>query len=255
MTALEIEVIPALGDNYVFLIENDGRTVVVDPGEAAPVLRRLQSRNLRLDEIWITHRHGDHTGGVAELVGKYGCKVVGPAAEAGAIGGLDVGVEEGDSVGEGTMRAEVIATPGHTEGHISYHLPEAKALFCGDTLFVMGCGRLSGDVAPTMWRSLQKLAALPEGTRVYCGHEYTLANARFAVSVDGDNQDLQAKARLVGSLRDQGQPTVPSTIGEERRTNPFLRAGEPALRRSVGMTEDADAAEVFGALRRRKDRA
>ena len=255
MTALEIEVIPALGDNYVFLIENDGRTVVVDPGEAAPVLRHLQLRNLHLDEIWITHRHGDHTGGVAELVGKYGCKVVGPAAEAGAIKGLDVEVEEGDLIGEGDMQAQVIATPGHTEGHVSYHLPEAKALFCGDTLFVMGCGRLSGDVAPTMWRSLQKLAALPEGTRVYCGHEYTLANARFAASVDPDNHDLEAKARLARSLRDQDHPTVPSTIGDELRTNPFLRAGEGALRRAVGMGGDADPAEVFKALRRRKDQA
>ena len=253
-TGTEIEILPALSDNYIYAIETpDGRTVVVDPGEAGPVLRYLEGNERSLDAIWLTHRHHDHIGGVGELVEAYGCRVVGPAAEADAIGGLDEEVKEGDTVEDCGLRAEVIATPGHTKGHVSFYLPDAKALFCGDTLFVMGCGRLFEGDAATMWESLGKLASLPEGTRVYCGHEYTLSNAKFAGRVDGANQAGTTKARLVASLREHDQPTVPTTIGDERQTNPFLRADTPELRRAVNMP-DAPAYEVFGALRKMKDK-
>jgi hydroxyacylglutathione hydrolase len=253
---LAIEIIPILRDNYAFLLTDagTGTTGVVDPGEARPVLERLAQSGRRLDWILITHHHGDHTGGNTEIKERTGCRIVGPSAEAARIPGLDLGVGEGESFELGASRAALIATPGHTAGPISYHFADARALFCGDTLFVMGCGRLIEGDARTMWASLGKLMALPDATRVYCGHEYTLANARFAVTVDPENPLLQERLRTVEAARAAGKPTVPSTMGEEKATNPFLRAAEPAIRRRLGL-EGADDAEVFAEIRRRKDRA
>lgn len=242
MVSLEIELLPALTDNYIYLLHepSTGTTGVVDPAEAQPVLAALKRSQRRLDLVFITHHHADHIGGLGALKEATGCRAVGPKAEAYRIPDLDELVEEGDSVPFGALTAQVLETPGHTSGHVSYWFPEGEALFCGDTLFAMGCGRLFEGDAPTMWRSLGKLAALPETTRVYCGHEYTQSNARFALSVDPGNADLRARAAEVDALRAKGAPTIPTTIGIERRTNPFLRAGD---------------AERFADLRRRKDRA
>ncbi|MEK0084493.1 hydroxyacylglutathione hydrolase [Benzoatithermus flavus] len=256
MARLEIELIPALSDNYIYLLHEpqQGMTAVVDPAEAGPVLEALRRRGSRLDLALITHHHADHIGGLLELKARTGCRAVGPRADAHRIPGLDQLVDEGDRVVLGALTAAVIATPGHTSGHISYWFPEAEALFCADTLFALGCGRLFEGDAPTMWRSLQKLAALPDATRVYCGHEYTLSNARFALTIDPDNPRLRERAAEVEAVRARGEPTIPSTIGLEKATNPFLRAADPAIRRRLGL-EQAPDFEVFGEIRRRKDRA
>jgi hydroxyacylglutathione hydrolase len=256
MALLEVELLPVLTDNYVYLIRDaaTGACGVVDPAVAEPVLARLAALGRGLDWALITHHHGDHIGGLAELQAATGCRAIGPRADAARIPGLNVTVGEGDEVRFGTQRVLVLDTPGHTRGHVSYWFPDGEALFCGDTLFALGCGRLFEGDAPTMWRSLCKIAALPDATRVYCGHEYTLSNARFAVGIDPDNQELARRAAEVVALRERGEATIPSTIGAEKATNPFLRAGDPKLRRQLGL-ENASDAEVFGEVRRRKDRA
>jgi hydroxyacylglutathione hydrolase len=256
MARLEIDLIPVLSDNYVYLLHEpvQGMTAVVDPAEAEPVLDRLRQQGRRLDLALITHHHADHIGGLLALKAATSCRAVGPRADAGRIPGLDQLVGEGDPVALGALTAQVIETPGHTSGHISYWFPEVEALFCADTLFALGCGRLFEGDAPTMWRSLGKLMALPDSTRVYCGHEYTLSNARFALTIDPDNAALKERAAEVEALRARGEPTIPSTIGLEKATNPFLRAADPGLRRRLGLEQAADA-EVFGEIRRRKDRA
>jgi hydroxyacylglutathione hydrolase len=228
---------------------------VVDPAEAEPVLAALRERGRpgRLDLVLATHHHGDHVGGNLALKEATGCRIVGPQAEAAGIPGLDRGVAEDDEVELGGVRLRVLETPGHTRGHVSYLVREARAVFCADTLFALGCGRLLEGDAPTMWRSLSKLAALPDDTRVYCGHEYTQANARFALSLDPDDAAVKARAAEVDRARAAGRPTVPSTIAEERATNPFLRAGDAAFRARVGLG-NATAEQAFGELRRRKDR-
>lgn len=238
---LEIELLPILADNYCFLLREpeSGLSAVVDPGTDAPVAARLEALGRGLDWIIVTHHHSDHTAGIAGLKQRFGCRVVGPAAEAQRIAGLDLEVAEGDRFALGEETATVIATPGHTSGHVSYHFPASKALFCGDTLFALGCGRLFEGDPPTMWRSLGKLMALDDDTRVYCGHEYTASNARFALSVDEQNAELRDRAKEIERLRDAGEPTVPTTIGRERATNPFVRAKD---------------AQDFGRLRGLKDR-
>ena len=253
---LQIELLPLLSDNYAYLLLDpaEGTAGVVDPGEAGPVLSAMRERGRdRLDLILCTHHHGDHVAGIPELKQAFGCRVVGPAREAARIPGLDQGVAEGDEVSFGGARLHVLETPGHTRGHVSLHDPDAAAVFCGDTLFALGCGRLLEGDAPTMWRSLAKLAVLPEATRVYCGHEYTQSNARFALSVDPDNTALTERAAEVDRTRAAGRPTVPSTIVEERATNPFLRVADLAIRARLGLEGAADE-EVLGELRRRKDR-
>lgn len=256
MERLEVELLPALSDNYVYLLRDNtsGTTGVVDPALAPPVLERLRALGRKLDWALITHHHADHVGGLLEVKAATGCRVVGPRADAGRIEGLDQLVDEGDAFAFGDQEVRVIATPGHTSGHISYFFPDGAALFCGDTLFALGCGRLFEGDAPTMWRSLSKLAALPGATRVYCGHEYTLSNARFALTIDPDLAALQQRAAEIEAARAAGRPTIPSTIGLEKATNPFLRAADPAIRRRLGL-EAADDAAVFAEIRRRKDRA
>ena len=254
MAQLQIEQIPALSDNYVYLVHDPqaGITAVVDPAVAAPVLDRLGARGWKLDWILSTHHHADHTGGNLELKTATGCRIAGPKADAGRIPGIDLGLAEGDRFTLGAAEAEVFETPGHTSGHISYWFADARALFCADTLFSLGCGRLFEGTPEQMWRSLSKFALLPDDALVYCGHEYTQANARFALSIDPENPALQARAAEVERLRAAGQPTVPSTLGAERAANPFLRPSDPTIRRRLGM-EDADDVAVFAELRKRKD--
>ncbi len=255
MSTLVIEQIPVLADNYIYVAHDpaSGATAAVDPAAAEPVLAALQRHGWRLSHILNTHHHGDHTGGNLDLKRATGCQVVGARRDAARIPGIDVEIGEGDNFLLGHAAAMVLETPGHTSGHIAFWFPDSLALFCGDTLFSLGCGRLFEGSAAEMWASLAKLRALPAETRVYCAHEYTAANGRFARLVERDNPALAARLDQVNRLTAAGRPTVPSTLGEERAANPFLRADIPAVARAVGREAGADPAEVFGELRRRKD--
>lgn len=251
---MEIHLIPAFSDNYVHLLRDPGSGAVgvVDPGDAAPVEEALERRGWRLTHILNTHHHNDHIGGNGALKARYAATVIGAAADARRIPDLDVTLGDGDTVAFGDQVARVIDTPGHTVGHIAFWFEGAGALFCGDTLFALGCGRLFEGTPTQMWGSLRALRSLPEATRVYCGHEYTLSNARFAVTVDPTNGELERRVEAIKAMRDHGRPTIPSTIGEERRTNPFLRADDAQVQAAVGMA-GADPAKVFAEIRRRKD--
>ena len=236
-------------DNYGVLLHDaeSGETALVDAGDADAAEAALDESGWELTQVWITHHHGDHTAGLGELTGD-GVEVFGPAG----IAGVDNVLDGGDSFAFAGRAVEVISTPGHTLAMLNYHLPLEKLVFTGDTLFAMGCGRLFEGDAPMMWRSLGKLMALADDTVVYCGHEYTAANAAFALSVDPDNEQLQRRSEAVAELRAAGQPTVPTLIALEKATNPFVRAADPAIRAFLGM-ETASDAEVFAEIRRRKD--
>ena len=251
---LDIHQIPALADNYIYLLRDptEGACAVVDPAVAGPVLDTLNDLGWVLTHILNTHHHGDHVGGNLEIKAVTDCTIVGPKAEAARIPGIDVEVGEGDRFSLGTAGGRVFDVPGHTRGHIAYWFPESRALFCGDTLFALGCGRLFEGTPAQMWDSLAKLRDLPGDTRVYCAHEYTQANARFALTVEPENAALRARAGEVDRLRAAAIPTVPSSLEEERRTNPFLRADDAGLRRAIAM-EEADPVAVFAEIRRRKD--
>ncbi len=224
--------IPAFADNYIWLIREGSRAAVVDPGDAAPVAAYLDAHELALSAIVTTHHHGDHVGGNADLLARWACPVLGPARE--TIPGRTRALREGDRVevpGVG-VTLDVLDVPGHTAGHIAYvgDVGGTPAVFCGDTLFAAGCGRLFEGTPAQMWSSLSKFAALDPATRVYCGHEYTLANLRFALAVEPGNDAIEARRVREQAKRDRGEPTLPSTIADERATNPFLRASEPAVR-------------------------
>jgi hydroxyacylglutathione hydrolase len=258
MTALEITPIPLLSDNYAWLIRDVDQdvTVVVDPSEAAPVVAYLRQRHLRLDAVLNTHHHPDHTGGNLGLKEAFGCDIIGAEADRHRIAGLDRGLGEGDTYQVGRFTAKVIAIPGHTLGHIAFVFTEPAAVFCGDTLFSLGCGRLFEGSPEQMWTSLSRLAALPPATMVCCGHEYTAANAAFALTVDPDNQALQQRAKAVAELRSGPvpQPSVPSSIGLELATNPFLHPLAGAVLRHLKLPPSSSAAAAFAALRLLKDR-
>lgn len=249
-----IHTLPVLSDNYVFLVHDaaGGATAAVDPAEAEPVLQALAERGWRLDFIWNTHHHGDHVGGNRELKARTGCRVLGAAADAERIPGLDVALREGDCFSLGKTAVQVLAVPGHTLGHLAFRLPEAQRLFCGDTLFGLGCGRLFEGSAGQMWDSLRRLALLPEETLVYCAHEYTEANGRFALTVEPGNPRLAERLRAVRASREAGRPSVPFTLAEELAANPFLRPHSAEIRANLGLTTAEDVA-VFAELRRRKD--
>ena len=251
---LEIQTIPVLSDNYSYVLHDtgSGKTAVVDPPETGPIEEALSASGFGIDWIVITHHHMDHIAAVPELKAKYGCQVVGPAADEHRIPGLDLTVREGDRFQLGEAEAEVFDTPGHTTGHITYWFEDDRALFCADTLFALGCGRVFEGTMEQMWESLAKLRALPDDAVVHCGHEYTLSNAHFAVTVDPDNEELMERVAAIEELRREGKPTVPSNLGVEKRTNPFLRPDDPRIRALLGM-QDASDAEVFGEIRTRKD--
>jgi hydroxyacylglutathione hydrolase len=255
MAKLEIYQFPTRSDNYGVLIHDPGTgaTAAIDAPEAEPIFAALQDKGWMLTEILITHHHADHTAGVEILKKKTGCTVCGPAREAGLIPGLDVEVKESDMVAVGSAKGRVIETPGHTRGHVSYYFPDEGAVFVGDTLFSVGCGKLLEGDAPTMWSSLSKLAALPPETEVYCGHEYTNANCRFALTVEPENEALRVRAAEAAENAAKGRPSLPSTIGQELATNPFLRPSSAAIQHRLGM-EGQPLDAIFGEVRRRKDR-
>jgi hydroxyacylglutathione hydrolase len=236
---INVHIVPVLSDNYAYVITNEAGDVgVIDPGEARPVKRFCDERGLTPNYIFLTHHHGDHTAGVTDLKETYGCQVIGPAAEAMQIPDMDIGVHEGHPLQFGEVEIDFIETPGHTAGQINFFFPRSKTLFSGDTLFVMGCGRVFEGTMEEMFHSLQKLKNLPDETKIYCGHEYTLANAAFARHADPDNTSLKDREKQIKDLRNKGLPTVPSTISQEKDTNPFLRAKN---------------AEAFAKLRKEKD--
>jgi len=226
---LEIVRIPALSDNYVWLMHDaaSAETVVVDPAVAQPVLAAAAERGWTITQIWNTHWHPDHTGGNAAIRDATGCTITGPAAEAARIPTLERPVGEGDRVKIGAIEAEVMEVPAHTAGHIAYHLPGEAIIFVGDTLFAMGCGRLFEGTAEQMHAALQRLAQLPPETLVYCGHEYTLSNGRFALVAERENEAIAERMLRVEAARAVNEATVPTTIGLERATNPFMRAANP----------------------------
>lgn len=255
MNGPEIRSVLVLNDNYVHLLHDpaSGATACVDPAVAAPVIRAAEEWGWRVSHILITHPHHDHTDGVAEIAARFGAQVYGSRPDMAQIPSCGHGLQDGDVIEVGAAKARVLEVPGHTKHHLAYHFQDAGALFCGDTLFSLGCGRLFGGTAQEMWASLKKLRSLPLHTLVYCAHEYTNANADFALTQDPDNADLQARAEEVVKLREAGRPTVPSTLESEARCNPFLRCDVPAFQARLGMT-GWEAAEVFAELRRRKDR-
>jgi hydroxyacylglutathione hydrolase len=254
--AAEIRLFPCLTDNFGYLIHDPASkaTASVDAPEAAPTINALEAEGWTLTDILVTHHHGDHVGGIVELKQKYNCRVVAPHDKTAKIPLVDVRVKQGDIVKVGTLLARVLETPGHTLDHISFVFDDDKALFAADTLFSIGCGRVFEGTYPMMWDSLLKLRALPDDFRLYCGHEYTAANVKFALTIEPNNPDLKARAEEVTRLRAAGKPTIPTLLGDEKKANVFLRADEPAVAASVHL-KGASTADVFGELRERKNKS
>ncbi|MEQ9346201.1 MAG: hydroxyacylglutathione hydrolase [Thalassospira sp.] len=254
MAAGEVIVIPCLSDNYTYLVRchRSETTAIVDPGEAGPVIKALEERDWTLDLVINTHHHHDHIGGNGELIEKYGAKLLGPTAEAARIADMDETCAEGDQVLIGELEGRVFDVPGHTSGHIAFYFPAITALFSGDSLFALGCGRLFEGTPAQMWESLQKFRNLPNSTLVYCGHEYTQSNARFAKTIEPDNATLIARCQDIDGMRARNIPTIPSRIDVELATNPFLRADDPGVAKAIGMI-GATPTEIFTEIRKRKD--
>ena len=253
--AAQTHLFRCLQDNFGVLIHDPatGATASIDAPEAAPVEAALAATGWKLSDILVTHHHGDHTGGIVALKQKHNCRVTAPRAEAARIPAVDATVAQGDEVTIGALKVRVLETPGHTSGHVSYWLPEDNIAFVGDTLFSIGCGRVIEGTPEMMWESLLKLRALPDATRIYCGHEYTAANIRFAKTIEPDNKDLAERERDVARLLADGKPTVPSLLGAEKKENVFLRADNPNVASAVGLA-GRTAAEVFAEVRARKNK-
>ncbi len=250
---LEIVTVACRTDNYAFLLHDGatGQTALVDAPETGPIRAALAERGWQLSDILLTHHHDDHIAGVADL--REGARVIGAAADSHRLPPLDLAVRPGDAITVCGEEAQVIDVSGHTVGHVAFHFPASGAVMTGDSLMALGCGRLFEGTAPQMWQSLSRLAALPAETLVCSGHEYTLSNARFALTVDPENADLVARARAVEAARERGEPTVPSRLAEELATNPFLRAGHDYLKDRLGLSGARDDM-VFAAIRTAKDR-
>ena len=252
----QIHLFPCLQDNYGVLLHDSasGATAAIDAPEAAAVEAALTAKGWRLTDILVTHHHADHTGGIAALKEHHRCRVVAPHGEAARIPLVDVTVREGEKVRVGSLEGLVYETPGHTAGHISYFFAPEKVAFVGDTLFSIGCGRVIEGTPEMMWQSLLKLRGLPNDTRIYCGHEYTQANIRFAKTIEPANAALAAREKEADKLRAERKPTIPSTIGQEKAANPFLRADLPEVAKSVGLS-GKPAWQVFAEIRERKNRS
>jgi hydroxyacylglutathione hydrolase len=247
---IQIEIVPCLSDNYAYLVKSADHCAVVDPSEAAPVKRALDRLGWRPAFILNTHHHIDHVGGNLELKALYDAKIVGPAKDAGRIPGIDTGVDEHSGWEFAGHEVRILEVPGHTRGAITFVI-DGHA-FTGDTLFALGCGRMFEGDAPMMWNSLSKLKALPDTTKIYCGHEYTESNGRFALTIEPGNAALKTRMTEVKAARAKAKPTIPSTIGLEKQTNPFLRPESAEIRKNLGLESASDTA-VFGEVRRRKD--
>lgn len=254
MTSLLIEQFTCRQDNFGVVLHDSltGETASIDAPDGSRIASRLGEDGWKLTHLLITHHHPDHVEGIPALAEAYSPKVIGPADEASKITGLTQTVSDSDTFEFAGRTVHVISTPGHTSGHICFYIPDEKLLFAGDTLFALGCGRLFEGSPADMHGSLARLAELPDDTRVYCGHEYTQSNARFAISVDPDNETLAKRMEDITELRSKRLPTLPTTIGFEKRTNPFMRTEDPAIRKQLGMETSSDL-EVFTELRRRKD--
>ncbi|MBA8900273.1 hydroxyacylglutathione hydrolase [Phyllobacterium sp. P30BS-XVII] len=254
MSNLQIEQFTALSDNFGVLIHDPETdlTASIDAPEEKPVLEALKRRGWKLTHIFSTHHHNDHVGANLALKNRFKLEILGPDAEKANIPGIDRTLKHGDHFRFGNFDVEVISTPGHTAGEISYYIPDAKVVFTGDTLFSLGCGRLFEGTPATMFKSLNHLVKLPVDTQIYCGHEYTESNARFAVTIDPDNSALKERVKEVYALREAGLPTLPTTILREMATNPFLRWHDPAIRRNLKLENASDEA-VFTEIRKRKD--
>lgn len=255
MPTIEIVQFPARSDNFGVLIHDraSGATVAIDAPEADPVSQAARERGWALTHVFVTHKHLDHIEGIPALKAAYSCEVIGPQASAAETGIYDRTVKDGDVFTWGGREVRVIATPGHTLDHVSYWLPEGNVAFVADTIFALGCGRVIEGTHAMMWDSIKRLRDLPDDTALYCGHEYTLSNAKFAVTVDPANDQLRERYEDVQRLREAGQPTLPTTVALEKATNPFLRADHPDIAAAVGMS-GADPAQVFAEIRTRKDR-
>lgn len=254
-SSLQIELVPCLKDNYAYLLHDvdTGTVGVVDPSEAVPVIDALSKKKCNLTYILNTHHHHDHTGGNAELKARYGAKVIGSAVDKDRIPGIDIVLNDGDKWMFAGHEVHVIETPGHTRGHISFYFPGSGAIFTGDTLFSLSCGKLFEGTPDQMLSSLRKIMSLPDDTNIYCGHEYTLGNSKFALSIEPNNEALQSYAAHVAHLRSKGLPTIPTTLKMEKSCNPFLRTSSIEIRRSLQIPETANEAEALGVIRLAKD--
>tara|TARA_R110002096_G_scaffold28480_16_gene86335 strand:+ start:6486 stop:7256 length:771 start_codon:yes stop_codon:yes gene_type:complete len=253
---LELVTIPCLSDNYAYLLHDSdsGATALIDAPDAPPILAGLRARNWPLTDVWLTHHHWDHVDGLPALMQAIpDLRIWGAAADAHRLPRLDLALRDGDRPEFAGHEVQIFDVSGHTLGHIAFHVPNAGLAFTADSLMAMGCGRLSEGTPEMMWQSLSKLAALPDDTLICSGHEYTAANMRFALALEPDNQTLRSREASIKTARDAGLPTVPSTLGLERATNPFLRASDPVLKSALGMA-DADDVAVFAETRARKDK-
>jgi len=245
---------PCLNDNYGYLVHEpvSGETAAIDTPDAGRYLEEAEAKGWTITQIWNTHWHPDHAGGNLRLLEATGCRIIGPAGEAEKIPGLDQAVKGGDVVTLGAATAAVIDVPGHTLGHIAYHFADQSAAFVGDSVFALGCGRVFEGTMEMMWESLKRIKALPPGTLLYCAHEYTASNARFAVTIEPENRALKDYVAWIEKQRSEGLPTVPALLERELATNPFLRADKPAMQLAMG--HPGNAAATFGEIRGRKDR-